>query len=258
MVRIIALTFVGWSLTFQWAVAGSDSPETNARFSQEELASFSKLVEKEAAAENALAFLLGRVGEAEENLPDGVEFTHVGLAIYSEIKLENGDRIRGYAIHNLYQQRNNPRRSIISQDYPFDFFLGATKLKAGIIIPTPVLQRKMIELVTSGDHIRLHNPDYSVIANPFNTTYQNCTEYILDIIFAAIYDSTDLGLIKSNQKAYFTPKELSFNPGQLFFGTLFGVVRRDDHPTAIKTTTFGTLKKYLEENYGLQKVIIKG
>jgi hypothetical protein len=42
------------------------------------------------------------------------------------------------------------------------------------------------------------------LANPFNIQFQNCTEFTLDLINAAIYQTKDIAQLKANAKAYFT------------------------------------------------------
>jgi hypothetical protein len=41
-----------------------------------------------------------------------------------------------------------------------------------------------------------------VISNPMNSQLQNCTEHTLDLINAAIYQSTDVAKIKAHIRAH--------------------------------------------------------
>ncbi len=162
--------------------------------------------------------------------------------------MDNGQTAKGYAIHNLYQTPQNPGRSQLITDYPVDFFWGVDSLKAGIIIPTPVIQQRLIELVSSGKHAKLHNQRYSVIANPFNTKFQNCTEHTLDMLNAAIYQTTDTKRLKANAKAYFQPQRVNSSPFKLMFGSLLMKdVSTKDHKGKVATTTFSTIYRYLDE-----------
>lgn len=74
-------------------------------------------------------------------------------------------------------------------DFPVDFFAGVQKLKAGIVIPTPELQRRLLATIQSDVYRDLHVPAYSAVANPFTLEYQNCTEHTLDVLNAAIYQT---------------------------------------------------------------------
>ena len=48
-------------------------------------AEFSKYVEKNLAMRRVEVAIVGRVGRPEQQLPPGVRFTHVGIAVYSNV-----------------------------------------------------------------------------------------------------------------------------------------------------------------------------
>lgn len=227
--------------------AGSNR-HAEAGFEPERIIKFAKDVEKYAAAQGAHAFIIGRVGRPEADLPKGIHFTHTAVAVYSNITLNSGETVRGYAIHNLYQQSEKPEKSQLTMDYPVDFFWGAKALKAGIVIPTPEIQQRLISLIEQGKNKELHNSDYSVIANPFNGQFQNCTEHTLDMLNAAIYQTTDVKKIKANTRAYFTPQRVHTSRFKLMFGSwLMDDVTTRDHKGKIATTTFMSINRYLEQ-----------
>ena len=239
------MTFILLCLTTTFAFAGSNQA-TEAKFKPEQIAKFAKDVEKYAAKKGARAFIISRVGQPKSKLPKGIDFTHTAIAVYSEITLSDGKKVNGYAIHNLYQDSKDGSKSSLVTDYPVDFFWGAHQLKAGIIIPTPELQTKLIEIIASGKNKLLHNPKYSLIANPFNNKYQNCTEHTLNVINAAIYQTTDMRQLKANTKAYFEPQKVKVSRFKLALGGLFAdSVTTKDHKGKIKTTSFGSIGKYL-------------
>ena len=244
LINIFILVFVcNTTDTF----AGSRATE-NANLDPVEVVKFAKDVEKYAASKGARAFIVSRLGTPKSELPEGVHFTHTAVAIYSNIQLSDGKIVQGYAFHNLYQNAEGSNKSKIITDYPVDFFWGAIELKAGIIIPTPELQKLLIENISSGKHLSLHNPKYSVLSNPFNDKYQNCTEYILDIINASIYQTTDKQKLKANAKAHFKPKRIKRSL-QLLLGRLLKEdVTTKDHGRKIYTATFTTIGKYLDNN----------
>ncbi|OUL57239.1 DUF2145 domain-containing protein [Pseudoalteromonas ulvae] len=229
------------------AVFAGSTAKQSAHFSAEQISAFAKDVEYYAAKQGARAFIIARVGRPASTLPKGVSYTHTAVAIYSDITLADGAVEQGYAIHNLYQQAENSAQSELVIDYPVDFFWGAQQLKAGILIPTPQLQQQLIELVASGQHRKLHNPNYSVIANPFNNQFQNCTEFTLDMLNAAIYHTTESSKLKQNALAYFKPQVIKTNPLKLMFGALLlDEVSTADHPRQIQTATFSSLVAYLK------------
>ena len=219
----------------------------------EKIVKFAKDVEKHAAAQGARAFIIARVGRPAKDLPKGIHYTHTAIAVYSNIQLTNGETAQGYAIHNLYQLEGQPNRSQLVQDYPVDFFWGAQTLKAGIIIPSDEIQTRLIELIASGKNADLHNPKYSVIANPMNSKLQNCTEHTLDLVNAAIYQSTDITQLKANTRAHFTAQRVKTSRFKLMFGAMFmDDVTTKDHKGKIATATFGSIYNYLDQ-YQLTK-----
>jgi len=216
-----------------------------------ELISFAKKVEKYAASKGARVFLIARLGSPKSELPENIEFTHVGLAVYSEIKTITGEMLKGYAIHNLYQSANDLGVSDLIIDYPLDFFRGVSELKAGIIIPKLQLQKKLLASLEEDVNKQLHNARYSVIASPYSSNFQNCTEHTLDIIFSSIYGIYDVAQIKANERAYFKAQEIKLSPlKRMLAPMLSNEISISDHKGKIKTATFSTIAKFLK-NYSL-------
>jgi len=244
------------SLIANIVYAGSHQ-STESKFDPEQVAQFAKQVERYAATQGARAFIMSRLGQPAKNLPDGIQFTHTAIAIYSNIQLTDGQIEKGYAIHNLYQNNANPKRSDLVIDYPMDFFWSVHELKAGIIIPSQQLQQRLVNAINNGYATQVHNSKYSLIANPFNNKYQNCTEHTLNLINAAIYQTTDMQQLKANTKAYFQPQKVKTNRFKLALGNLFmDGVRTSDHKGKIMTTTFSSIARYLEHNKLMQQAVI--
>lgn len=229
------------------AWAGSRANEASI-IEPEKIITFAKQVEKIAAQKGARAFILSRVGRPEEDLPKGIYYTHTAVAVYSSIELKDGSIVNGYAIHNLYQDEQHPNRSNLITDYPVDFFWGAQRLKTGIIIPTPEVQRRLIDLIAQGNNKALHNERYSVLSNPFNSQYQNCTEHTLDMINAAIYQTTDIARLKANTQAYFSPQRVHVSRLKLMLGAMFSDdITTSDHKGKVYTTTFTSIVQYMRD-----------
>jgi len=256
MKRLIYSALFSMALVSTTSVAGSAQQE-EIKFSIESVDKFAKQVEMYAANEGARAFIIGRVGRPEKELPRGVRFTHTAIAVYSAITLDTGEQVKGYAIHNLYQKAGQSNKSELVIDYPVDFFWGVDALKAGIIIPTADVQQRIIAVIAEGRNKLLHNENYSVIANPFNNTFQNCTEHTLDIINAGIYQTTDVAQLKQNAKQHFTPQRIKANPVKLMLGNWFvDDVSTKDHRDKVYTATFTRIGQYLERNELLTKAVV--
>lgn len=235
--------------------AGSPS-QTEAKFSPEQISKFAKQVEHYAARQGARAFIIGRMGRPKKDLPKGIKYTHTAIAVYSKIKLNNGNTAKGYVIHNLYQRNNQPSKSDLVQDYPVDFFWGAQQLTAGISIPTAKVQQRLIEAITNNVPAQVHNSNYSVIANPMNQTFQNCTEHTLLVLNSAIYQTTDLNRLYASHNNYFMAQKVHVSPFKLMLGNSFvDGISTKDHSSNIKTATFSSIARYLDKYDLLYKSI---
>ncbi|MEO5378039.1 MAG: DUF2145 domain-containing protein [Magnetococcus sp. DMHC-6] len=237
-VYALPATAVGFSV-------GSQGGEP-AHFNSEQIISFAKKVEKTLAAKGARVAILARMGRPVEQLPKGMHFTHVAFAVYSAITTSDGRKVPGYAIYNLYQQKEHPDVSDLVQDFPVDFFAGVVALESGIIIPSAELQKRLLEVIGSPTYGALHDSHYSVIANPYTLGRQNCTEFVLDVLQAAIYQTSDIQKIKASEKVYFIAQPVEVNPFKLMFGSLFSAeVSTSDHPGPPITATFETIGAFL-------------
>lgn len=227
--------------------AGSSEAE-QAHFKPEQIIGFAKKVEKTIATKGARVAIVARMGRPRSELPEGMHFTHVAFAVYSEITTSDGRKVPGYAMYNLYQQDEHPDVSGLVQDYPVDFFSGVAELEAGIIIPSAELQKRLLETIASPTYAKLHDSHYSVIANPFTLGRQNCTEFVLDVTNAAIYQTDDIQKIKANEKQYFTAQKVNVSPLKLMLGSMFSKeVSTSDQPGAPVTATFETIGEYLKK-----------
>lgn len=237
-------------------MAGSEAGGAS-HFTPEAIGQFAKSVEHYAAEAGARAFIIARQGRPESELPDGIRFTHTAIAIYSTVTTADGRQLKGYAIHNLYQKSDKRDESFLLQDFPVDFFWPVQSLKAGVLIPAPELQQALVALITRGDQHALHNPAYSVLASPYNDSYQNCTEYTLDIVNAAIYQTLDVARLKANARAHFQATPIRENPFKLFLGGLFAAdIKLGDHDAAVETATFTSIAHYLQENGLLEQAVV--
>lgn len=228
--------------------AGS-SAASNPVLPAQEVAAFSNKVQRDLAARGANVAIVSRVGRDPAVLPEGINYTHVAFWVYAGITKADGSTGMGYRVYNLYQREGDLTQSDLVQDMPGDFFAGAHSLDAGIIIPDPRLQRQLLEVITSATYANLHNPSYSVLANPRSGQFQNCTEHTLDVLMAALYDTSDPTQIKANIAAYFTPTLVPLNGLQrLFAPAASQALTTADHGASVGTATFGSIARFMEAN----------
>lgn len=229
------------------------------RFSPGQVVDFAKKIEKILADKGARVALLARKGRPQSEMPEGMAFTHTAFAVYSEITTADGRKVPGYALYNLYQREKQLDTSDLVVDYPAGFFAGAAELEAGIVIPTPALQQRLLAVIISPAYVSLHDPRYSVIANPFTLGRQNCTEFVLDVIQAAISRTDDIKKIKAQEKASFEAQKVRVNLFKLLFGSLFRAeVSMSDQPGEPVTATFEKIGQYLvRHDKGAEALIVR-
>ena len=243
--------------TTAYALSNKNPP---AQYSMEQTSVFAKKVMRAAAQRGARVFIVSRVGQPPEKLPKGINFTHVAFAVYSKIETVDGHTVPGYAVYNLYQDDTKVDSSALVQDYPLDYFTGVFDLRSGIIIPSVEMQKRLLNTIFSDTYRSLHNPRYSVLSNPFNSKYQNCTEFVLDVLHAAIYATDDKRQIKKNIETYYEPQHIKISRLSIWFSSLFNPdVKLSDHRGKVKTSTFSTLAAYMKEhNLADEVMLIKG
>jgi hypothetical protein len=225
--------------------ASSGGGETT-NFKAEEIITFAKKVERTLASKGAHVAILARMGRPLSEMPRGMRFTHVAFVVYSQIQTADGRSLPGYAIHNLYQYDDKPNTSRLVIDYPVDFFSGVAHMEAGILIPSAELQQRLVKLIASPAYASLHEPRYSVIANPFNEGRQNCTEFVLDVINSAIYQTSNVKQLKQVAQKFFVAQPVEVNPFKLLLGSVFSAeVATSDHPSKPVTATFERISDYL-------------
>ena len=213
---------------------------------QNEVAQFAEEVERSLAERGAYVAIVARIGRDPKGLPDGVHYTHTSFWVYSDLTLSNGRKVRGYAVHNLYQSVEDRGVSRLAQDFPADFLAGAHVLDAGVIIPDIRLQKKLLAVLTSPRYSAVHNPNYSVVSNPSDPRFQNCTEHTLDVLIAALYETDDIARIKRNIEAHFSPAVIPLSPLKRALGpVVMEGVETSDHKGPIRTATFGTIAAFM-------------
>ncbi|WP_294611608.1 DUF2145 domain-containing protein [Roseovarius sp.] len=231
-----------------FALAGS-SEAGKAVLPPAEVATFSNRVQQDLAARGAHVAIVARMGRDPRVLPRGVQYTHVSYWVFSQITRSDGRRGQGYHVYNLYQDAGNQTRSRLVQDTPADFFAGAHRLDAGIIIPDVRLQKKLLKVIASPTYAALHNANYSVLANPNSSQFQNCTEHTLDVMMASLYNTTSVPQIKANIEAHFKPQVIRIGGlKRLLAPAASQALTTADHGSRVATATFGSIARFMTAN----------
>lgn len=250
----IAAVALGLAMTPAIVAAGSSSA-ANPVLPVAQVASFADQVEKDLAARKARLAIVARTGRDPSILPAGVNFTHLAFWVLSDIVYADGSRGRGYRVYNLYQRAGDPSASDLVQDSPADFFAGAYRLDAGIIVPAPALQDKLLRVIQSPAYSALHNPRYAVLANPADPRFQNCTEHVLNVLMASLYDTANAAQIRANIAAHFEPQIIRVDGLQRALGgAVSAALTTADHGAVVKTATFGSVARFMEKHGLTQRI----
>jgi hypothetical protein len=239
------------------AHAGSEAvPTVHARLTPQEAADFSKEIERRLAADGVRVAMVFRTGFPRDQLPRGIDYTHGAFWIYREIVTKDGGTRHGYAVYNLYNGDGHdlPRsESFLKQDWPLDFVRGTAVDDVGVIVPSPEMQRRILAVIDSATYEKLHNPSYSLVANPAATVHQNCTTFLLDVVASAAWRTDDQTQIAANLRAHFEPQKIEVGGIKRVFGPMVDDrLRTDDQSGPIYTATYASLAEFMKK-YGLLK-----
>jgi hypothetical protein len=222
----------------------------------EQAAAFAKQIERDLGAKGARLAIVFRAGESRDDLREGIAYSHGAFWVYSPITLDDGRKANGYAVYNLYRGDGKTLptdKSYLHQDFPLDFIAPTGVGDVGIIIPSPEMQRRILEIMDSPTYRALHVEPYSVVSNPHNAKYQNCTEFMLDVLAAAVWETTDMAQIKANLAAHFKPTVVKTSVFERMFAPMADAsIKTDDQKGEIVTTTYESLADFIKAN-GLSK-----
>jgi hypothetical protein len=130
-------------------------------------------------------------------------------------------------------------------------------LDAGVIIPDVRMQEKLLKVIASSTYAALHNPQYSVLANPNSSQFQNCTEHTLDVLMAGLYGTSDIAQIKANIAAYFEPQHIQINGLKRALASVASLaLTTADHGATVSTATFKSIARFTDAN-GLASLIYR-
>ena len=223
-----------------------------AHFTGPQAALFSKQIEKDLAARGARVAMVFRTGRPRAQLPEGIAYTHGAFWVYRTITTADGRQLSGYAVYNLYagDGRAWPKnRSRLVQDYPFDFARGSAVDDVAVIVPSPEMQRRIVAVIDSPAYEQLHNPDYSLVANPWRSKHQNCNNFMLDVVGAAAWQTDDPARITADLKAHYQPTLVKAGPLMRLFGPIADSrLKTDDQDGPIRTATYESLAAFMGEN----------
>ena len=215
-------------------------------------AAFSKQIEDDLASRGARVAMVFRTGRPRSKLPKGISYTHGAFWVYRTIATQDGRTLNGYAVYNLYAGDGKAWPSDVSrlvQDWPVNFTIGSAVDDVAVIVPSPEMQRRMLAVIDSPDYARLHNPSYSLISNPWVGKYQNCNDFMLDVIASGLWGTTDEAQLRADERAHFTPTLVQAGGLMRLFGPLVDKrIKTDDQSGPIRTVAYESMTDFMRQN----------
>lgn len=180
-------------------------------------------VQQHLVAHNAKVAVIGRVGRdlSEYRL----RYSHIGLAVRDEAQ-------NRWNVLHLLNHCGQSDSDLYDQGLGNFFLDDLYQYEAVVLIPSPELQRRIAVATAQGAGRALHQPNYSLIAHPYSTKYQNSNQWLLEII-ASILAGGDANRSKAHAQLAqngFRPSVLHLPPLKRLGARLFSVnTRFDDH-----------------------------
>lgn len=228
------------------------TPAAVAHFTPAQAAAFSKQIERDLASRGARVAMVFRTGRARDKLPKGIAYTHGAFWVYRDITGTDGRVVHGYAVYNLYAGDGKAWKadeSRLVQDFPVDFASGSAVDDVAIIVPSPEMQRRIVAVIDGPAYAALHNPSYSLIANPLRSEHQNCNSFMLDVVGSAAWETTDRAQLRADERAHFTPSVVEASGLMRLFAPMVDPrVKTDDQSGPLRTATYESMAAFMRDN----------
>lgn len=178
-------------------------------------------------ASGAQVVVLARVGQNLKSY--GLRYSHLGLA-YKDTE--------GWRVLHKLNACGTDQASVFRQGVG-DFFMdGLHEYTAGILMPTPEVQARLLPLLKDGRaQTFVHSSAYSMLAYPWATRYQQSNQWALEFMAATL--GTDVRTRSEAQQwlkqAGYEPTELKVNMfKRLGARATMANVALDDHPNELR------------------------
>jgi hypothetical protein len=218
----------------------------------EEAAAFSKQIERDLAARGARVAIVFRTGQPLDELPEDLRYLHGALWVYREVPFVDGTTQRGYVVYRLKPGDGVAlplTESTLEQTWPLDFVRESATDDVGVIVPSPEMQRRILVIVGGPRYAALHNPRYSLIANPHEGINQSESTLMLAVVAAAAWNNDDPDQMTANLRAHFQPETADVSATWRVVAPLADErLRTDDQRGGITTATYRSLAAFMEKH----------
>ena len=196
---ILGLAVFGKYLDWEYRSLIASTAKGKPLFEREVLENYGAQIIANLHENNVDMAIVSRSGQPRAKLPKGISYTH------SAFWVKNGN---SYDVYNLYHGEENRLVSSLVTDKAADFLRLTRERDVGILLPKPDVQRALAAYIKSDNYSRMHQVNYSLISNPYDTRYQNCNEFMLDMLAAFAWNEYDPDKIIARLKKSFQPTEI--------------------------------------------------
>lgn len=211
-------------------------------------------VQKKLNQLNPQVALIARVGADLHQY--GLHYSHLAFAVKNYPKAPGK-----WTIIHLLNECNTSHSSLHKQGLMNFFLDDLYTLDYEITIPNHETQIKLYQALQAKKLHALHNRQYSMLAYPFSTKYQNSNQWILEVTAAAL-SSTSVTSRSSAQhyllKTGYKPSLIKINMLSKLGASMFNNhIQFDDHPSQEKRSNqFSTVSVISVVNYLRRQGII--
>jgi hypothetical protein len=173
---------------------------------------------------HAKIVLIGRVGaDLSEH---GLRYSHAGLAWRDNPKGR-------WLVTHLLNHCGRADSELFDEGLGKFFLDDPFAYETIIVVPSPSLQEGLVGKLMSRLPLVLHTSNYSMMASPFSTRYQNSNQWLLELVAAAMAGTEIISRSDAQRWLHdsgYTPSQVRISPMKRLGAALFKTnVRFDDH-----------------------------
>ena len=114
-----------------------------------------------------------------------------------------------------------------------------------------------LDTVGSPVYARVHNPAFSIIANPLDERFQNCAGLMLHVLVAAAWNVTDHEAVNLILREKFQPSRIDANAAVRLLGPLASSrLAAGDQDWTVSTASFESIDVFMRQNGLSQETFI--
>ncbi len=135
------------------------------------------VIEKILIKQKPQVALIARVGSDLSKYQ--LHYTHIAFLVKNTSE-------KHWSVIHLLNHCETSTSSIYRQGLMNFFLDNVYNYEAKVVIPSEILQNKLLSILVSKRKLNLHNKRYSMIAYPYSNLYQNSNQWVLEIIASAL------------------------------------------------------------------------